>query len=144
MPPRSMRNSAWMSLTISPDFSTSQKRKLVTSPPHRQLSQASIADDWPTTQRLDVFSAYATASTAWRSFPTPVTKTCFIAWLTAGPNAVISHESALLLYDLSDLLPRRCVLSLCRAPPRAGGFGLCIHTNCLSADDITQQARACP
>ena len=29
----------------------------------------------------------------------------FIAWLETGPNSVISHDSALALYDLSDALP---------------------------------------
>lgn len=71
-------------------------------------------------------------------FPHSRYEDLFIAWLTAGPNAVISHESALLLYDLSDLLPEAIHVTVPRSASR-GRLGLRIHTNCLSADDITQR-----
>jgi len=60
----------------------------------------------------------------------------FIAWLNAGKNSVISHESALSLYELSDQLPAEIHVILTRnSSRRKKGFR--IHTNVLSPDEIT-------
>ncbi len=40
-------------------------------------------------------------------FPGSKYEDMFIAWLNAGENSVISHESALALYELSNLIPSR-------------------------------------
>ena len=71
-------------------------------------------------------------------FPHSRHEDLFIAWLTAGPHAVISHESALLLYDLSDVLPEAIHVTVPRSASRRRP-GLRIHTNDIGADDITQR-----
>lgn len=38
-------------------------------------------------------------------FPCSASEDLFVAWLRSGSNPVISHESALTLYNLSDVLP---------------------------------------
>jgi predicted transcriptional regulator of viral defense system len=60
----------------------------------------------------------------------------FIAWLEAGPDAVISHHSALALYDLSDTLPGRIHLTVPRTSSRRRS-GLAVHTNRLDAEETT-------
>jgi predicted transcriptional regulator of viral defense system len=60
----------------------------------------------------------------------------FIAWLRTGGQGVISHESALALYDLSDVMPAEIHLIV---PPTASRRhpGLRLHTNWLASEDIT-------
>jgi predicted transcriptional regulator of viral defense system len=61
----------------------------------------------------------------------------YVAWLEAGAQAVISHDSALALYDLSDLLPAQVHLTVPRtASRRRPGFRL--HTKRLSPDEVTR------
>ena len=60
-----------------------------------------------------------------------------IAWLTTGPDSVISHESALLLYELSDVLPETIHVTVPRTAVRRRS-GLRQHTNQISPADITQ------
>jgi predicted transcriptional regulator of viral defense system len=60
----------------------------------------------------------------------------FLAWLQVSPQAVISHESALALYELSDVLPTAIHLTISPRTSRRHG-GLRLHTNHLSADEIT-------
>jgi predicted transcriptional regulator of viral defense system len=69
-------------------------------------------------------------------YPASSNEDLFLAWLQVGPQAVISHESALALYDLSDALPAAVHLTI---PPRTSRrhSGLRLHTNRLSTDDIT-------
>jgi hypothetical protein len=38
-------------------------------------------------------------------FPSSPHEDLYVAWLDAGRNAVISHDSALVLHDLSGVLP---------------------------------------
>lgn len=60
----------------------------------------------------------------------------FIAWLAAGPAAVISHDSALALYDLSDALPAHIHVTVPRgASHRRPGYR--VHTNRITAAEIT-------
>ena len=69
-------------------------------------------------------------------YPSSANEDLFVAWLEAGQGAVISHESALALYDLSDALPIEVHLII---PPKASRRhpGLRLHTNHLSEDEIT-------
>lgn len=69
-------------------------------------------------------------------FPGSRFEDLFIAWLSAGVNSVISHESALAVYELSDQLPSEIHVILPRtASRRKKGFQ--IHTNALSPEEIT-------
>jgi predicted transcriptional regulator of viral defense system len=61
----------------------------------------------------------------------------FLAWLQVGPQAVISHESALALYELSDVLPTAVHLTISPQVSRRHG-GLRLHTNHLSTNEITR------
>jgi predicted transcriptional regulator of viral defense system len=69
-------------------------------------------------------------------YPSSANEDLVIAWLEAGPTAVISHESALALYELSDALPSEVHLII---PPKASRRhpSLRLHTNRLSADETT-------
>jgi len=60
----------------------------------------------------------------------------FIAWLRTGPNSVISHESALSVYDLSDILPHEIHVIVPRTASRRRK-GIRQHTNQLEVKDIT-------
>jgi predicted transcriptional regulator of viral defense system len=60
----------------------------------------------------------------------------FVAWLRIGLDAVISHESALYLYKLSDMLPGEVHIIM----PRTGSRrrkGIHLHTNRLNPDEVT-------
>ena len=72
-------------------------------------------------------------------FPSSQFEDLFIAWLQTGPNSVISHDSALALYGLSDALPAEIHITI----PRTGSRrrrGLRLHTQHLEADEITRRA----
>ena len=60
-----------------------------------------------------------------------------IAWLTTGPGSVISHESALLLYELSDVLPETIHVTVSPTTSRRHP-GLRLHTNQIGPADYTQ------
>jgi predicted transcriptional regulator of viral defense system len=62
-----------------------------------------------------------------------------VAHLDVGPQSVISHESALALYDLSDVLPGAVHLTIPRTSSRRHP-GLHLHTRRLIRADITQRA----
>lgn len=71
-------------------------------------------------------------------FPGSPYEDLFVAWLKIGPGAVISHESALYLYQLSDLLPNEIHVIM----PRTGSRrrkGVRLHTNRLTPEDVTQR-----
>lgn len=72
-------------------------------------------------------------------FPSSPHADLYVAWLEAGPSAVISHESALALHDLSDVLPGRIHLTIPRSASRRHA-GLTLHTNQLDPVDITSIA----
>ena len=69
-------------------------------------------------------------------FPHSPHEDLFIAWLRTGGQGVISHESALALYELSDVMPAEIHLIV---PPTASRRrpGLRLHTNRLEPGDIT-------
>ena len=74
-----------------------------------------------------------------KRFPSSTHEDLFVAWLRAGENAVISHDSALALYDLSDLLPSEIHLTVPRTASRRHP-GLRLHTNRLEPGDVTTYA----
>ena len=72
-------------------------------------------------------------------FPGSAYEDLFIAWLVTGPNSVISHESALAVYDLSDMLPGEVHVIMPRNASRRRK-GIRLHTNQLSLEEITTRA----
>lgn len=62
----------------------------------------------------------------------------YVAWLSAGERAVLSHESALLLYGLTDLLPAEIHLTVPRTASRRLP-GVRFHTARLEPGDITRR-----
>ena len=69
-------------------------------------------------------------------FPGSPYEDLFVAWLRAGSNSVISHESALALYELSDVLPGEVHVIIPRISSRRRS-GIRLHTNRLRPDEIT-------
>jgi predicted transcriptional regulator of viral defense system len=72
-------------------------------------------------------------------YPGVLFEDMFIAWLRAGPSSVISHESALAVYELSDILPGKIHLIVPRNASRRRK-GIRQHTNRLQADEITKRS----
>jgi predicted transcriptional regulator of viral defense system len=71
-------------------------------------------------------------------FPSSPYEDLFAAWLKTGPDSVISHESALNFYKLSDVLPGEVHVIM----PRDGSCrrrGIRIHTNHLNHDEVTRR-----
>jgi predicted transcriptional regulator of viral defense system len=68
-------------------------------------------------------------------FPASPHEDLFVAWLEAGPQAVVSHESALALYDLSDILPAEIHLIIPRTASRRHD-GIRLHTHQLAPEDV--------
>lgn len=69
-------------------------------------------------------------------FPVSRFEDLFIALLRTGNHSVISHDSALAVYELSDILPSEIHVII----PRTGSrrrVGLNLHTNHLEDDEIT-------
>jgi predicted transcriptional regulator of viral defense system len=62
----------------------------------------------------------------------------FVAWLAAGEKAVVSHDSALALYNLSDHLPAEIHLTVPRTASRRLA-GARLHTGKLTGEEITQR-----
>jgi predicted transcriptional regulator of viral defense system len=70
-----------------------------------------------------------------RRFPASRREDLYIAWLEAGTRAVVSHDSALELYGLSDLLPSETHITLPRTSSRRRP-GIQMHTTDLHANEI--------
>jgi predicted transcriptional regulator of viral defense system len=71
-------------------------------------------------------------------FPHSPYEDMFVTWLRTGPNSVISHESALYLYDLSDVLPAQMHVIM----PRSGSRRrkeIRLHTHKLSENEIAHR-----
>lgn len=71
-------------------------------------------------------------------FPGSSHEDLFVAWLRAGPNSVISHESALYLYKLSDVLPGEVHVIMPRTGSRRRA-GIRLHTNQLLPSEVTRR-----
>jgi predicted transcriptional regulator of viral defense system len=72
-------------------------------------------------------------------FPGSPHEDLFVAWLRAGLDAVISHESALAVYELSDVLPGEVHVIVPRTASRRKR-GMRLHTNRLAPDEVTERA----
>ena len=71
-------------------------------------------------------------------FPASPYEDLFVAWLRTGPGSVISHESALYLYDLSDVLPGEVHVIM----PRTGSRrrqNIHLHTNRITSEEVTRR-----
>lgn len=71
-------------------------------------------------------------------FPEAPHADLIIAWLSAGEKAVVSHESALSLYGLTDLLPTEIHLTVPRTASRRLR-GVRFHTARLNREEITSR-----
>jgi predicted transcriptional regulator of viral defense system len=71
-------------------------------------------------------------------FPGSPFEDLFVAWLRTGPGSVISHESALYLYKLSDVLPGEVHVIMPRTASRRRS-GIRLHTNRISPNEVTQR-----
>ena len=128
-------------------------REMVSSPNHDQLyqiaetqagyftaAQARVAGFSPALLsyhvRADLFERIRPGIYRLNRFPASPHEDLFIAWLRVGPCAVISHDSALALYDLSDLLPNEIHVIVPRTVSRRHP-GLRLHTNRLEPGDVT-------
>ena len=70
-------------------------------------------------------------------YPATPNEDLVAAWLQVGREAVISHDSALALYGLSDALPGRIHLTVSRSASRRHP-GLALHTGRLSPAEVTE------
>jgi predicted transcriptional regulator of viral defense system len=71
-------------------------------------------------------------------FPSSRFEDLFVAWLKCGPKSAISHESALVLYDLSDVLPGEIHVTVPRTASRRR-IGIHLHTNRLSPTNVVKR-----
>jgi predicted transcriptional regulator of viral defense system len=71
-------------------------------------------------------------------FPGSAHEDLFVAWLRTGRKAVISHESALSVYDLTDVLPGETHVTVPETASRRRK-GIRQHTNQLDPDEITHR-----
>ncbi len=69
-------------------------------------------------------------------FPRHPQEDLFYTWLSVGPSSVISHESALAYYDLSDVLPSEIHVIVPRTASRRRE-NIRLHTNRLAPDEVT-------
>ncbi len=71
-------------------------------------------------------------------FPASRFEDLFVAHLRTGPNSVISHDSALAVYDLSDVLPSEIHVIMPRTGSRRRD-SLRLHTNKIDVDEVTRR-----
>jgi predicted transcriptional regulator of viral defense system len=71
-------------------------------------------------------------------FPSSPHEDLMIAWLQTGPNSVISHDSALALYDLSDALANEVHVTVPRTASRRRP-GIRLHTQRLASAEVTRR-----
>jgi predicted transcriptional regulator of viral defense system len=71
-------------------------------------------------------------------FPHDPREDLYIAWLKVGPESVISHESALALYDLGDVLPSETHIIMPRSASRRRK-GIRLHTSALQKEEIVRR-----
>jgi predicted transcriptional regulator of viral defense system len=69
-------------------------------------------------------------------FPNSPFEDLFIALLKSGDRAVVSHDSALTVYDLSDSLPGEIHITIPRTSSRRR-MGIKYHTKSITEDEIT-------
>ncbi len=71
-------------------------------------------------------------------FPASRFEDLFVAWLRAGPKSAISHESALAVYGLSDVLPSEVHVTVPRTASRRRA-GMRQHTGALRSSEVTRR-----
>lgn len=71
-------------------------------------------------------------------FPASRFEDLFVAFLRTGPDSVISHDSALAVFDLSDVLPAEIHVIMPRTGSRRRS-GIRLHTNKIETDEITRR-----
>jgi predicted transcriptional regulator of viral defense system len=71
-------------------------------------------------------------------FPSSRFEDLFVAWLRCGPKSAISHESALALYELSDILPGEVHVTVPRTASRRRKR-IRLHTNRLSPSNVVKR-----
>lgn len=71
-------------------------------------------------------------------FPASRFEDLFVAWLRCGRKSVISHESALAVYDLSDVVPAAAHVTVPRTASRRRK-GLRLHTNRLRPREVVER-----
>jgi predicted transcriptional regulator of viral defense system len=71
-------------------------------------------------------------------FPSSRFEDLFVAWLRCGPKSAISHQSALAVYDLSDVIPSETHVTVPRTASRRRA-GVRLHTNRLRPADVVKR-----
>jgi predicted transcriptional regulator of viral defense system len=71
-------------------------------------------------------------------FPSSGIEDLYATWLEVGERAVVSHDSALALYGLSDLIPSEIHLTVPRTNSRRHAH-VRLHTSALAADETTRR-----
>jgi len=71
-------------------------------------------------------------------FPASPYEDLFIALLRTGPRSVISHASALALYDLTDALPTEVHVTVPRTASRRRS-GIRLHTKTIDSAEVTSR-----
>lgn len=71
-------------------------------------------------------------------FPSSRFEDLYVGWLRCGTNSVISHESALAVHDLSDVLPSVSHVTVPRTASRRRK-GIRLHTNRLRRRDVANR-----
>jgi len=71
-------------------------------------------------------------------FPSSRFEDLFVGWLACGTKSVVSHESALAVYDLSDVIPSETHVTVPRTASRRRK-GIRLHTNPLDRRDIVKR-----
>ena len=69
-------------------------------------------------------------------FPMSPFEDLIVAWLRTGPDSAISHESALTLYDLTDVIPSEVHVTVPRTASRRRN-DIRLHTNRITPTEIT-------
>ncbi len=70
-------------------------------------------------------------------YPTSANEDLFIALLKSGEKAVLSHESALVVYQISDVMPGEIHVTIPRTSSRRRE-GIIFHTKTINQSEITQ------
>jgi predicted transcriptional regulator of viral defense system len=83
------------------------------------------------------FRRITTGIYRYQPFPVSQNEDFFIALLKAGDNSVLSHETALSVYGLSDVLPGEIHVTIPRTASRRRS-GIRFHTKSISRDEITR------
>jgi predicted transcriptional regulator of viral defense system len=71
-------------------------------------------------------------------FPSSHFEDLFVALLRCGPEALVSHESALAVYGLSDVMPDEIHITVPRTASRRRG-GIRLHTNRVSRREVMKR-----